>query len=193
MILDPSEDTIRYMAKKRNIQQLDTSWSAQKYIYHSQDNHYMGLCNIYCKIRCHTTFTDFFSFLSINHSMHNQASFVCLKNVNKAPWKMTIFYMTSLNLTLTSYEDSIMQNTILLFEKGSLGNYCRMFGPLICITLRKQMLSLCGGVLLPEYLERWFNISIWLPSCNSVTLIDWIDCELLSWLKTMCAVQLNRS
>lgn len=67
------------------------------------------------------------------------------------------------------------------------------FGALICITLSKQMVPLCGAVLLPEYLERWFNISIWLPVCNNVTLIDWIYCELLTRLKTMCAVQLNRS
>lgn len=55
------------------------------------------------------------------------------------------------------------------------------------------MVSLCGGVLVPEYLERWFNISIWLPACNNVTLIDWIYFELLTQLKTMCAVQPNRS
>lgn len=66
-------------------------------------------------------------------------------------------------------------------------------GALICITHSKQMVSLCGGVLVPEYLETWFNISIWLPACNNVTLIDWIYSELLTQLKTMCAVQLNRS
>lgn len=66
-------------------------------------------------------------------------------------------------------------------------------GALICITLSKQIVSLCGGILLPDYLERWFNISIWLPACNNVTVIDWIYSELLTQLKTMCAVQLNRS
>lgn len=53
--------------------------------------------------------------------------------------------------------------------------------------------SLRGCILLPEYLERWFNVSIWVPACNNVTLIDWIYFELLTRLKTMCAVQLNTS
>lgn len=69
----------------------------------------------------------------------------------------------------------------------------RCFGKLICIPLSKQMFQLCGGVLLLEYLDRWFHVSVSLPVCSSVTLIDWIHCELLTRLKTMCAVQLNRA
>lgn len=93
--------------------------------------------------------TNTFSFFLKYLSQH--AHFVCLKNVNKALRKMTIFLHDFFEF---DFGDSITQNTILLFEKGSLGNYSRMFGALICIILRKQMVSLCGGVLLPEYLER---------------------------------------
>lgn len=69
----------------------------------------------------------------------------------------------------------------------------RCFRAFSCSTLRKQIVFRCGDALMPEYLERWFNISMWLPACNNVALIDWIYSDALTQLEALCAVQLNRS